>query len=149
MSLAEDPSRCMKARYKAIEKDLNPREGLKTKTRQTSLSFSTLDESHPTYKPQGKWETLTTKHPSASSFFHSLQQTLMEQMLCTGRKRMDKSASSCESHILTRIKSIQCSNCLQRTYYVADTWVHMPKSIPELPLQKKLGIFLRKWPVLR
>ena len=70
-------------------------------------------------------------------------------MLCTGRKRMDKSASSCESHILTRIKSIQCSNCLQRTYYVADTWVHMPKSIPELPLQKKLGIFLRKWPVLR
>ena len=62
MSLAEDPSRCMKARYKAIEKDLNPKEGLKTKNRQTSLSFATLAESHATYKPQGKWETLTTKH---------------------------------------------------------------------------------------
>ena len=35
--LAEDPSRCMKAMYKAVEKHLNPREGLKQRSRQTFL----------------------------------------------------------------------------------------------------------------
>lgn len=143
MSLAEDPSRYMKARYKALEKDLNPREGLKTKNRQTSLSFSTLAESHTSYhKPQGN-ESLTASmscefilsFPAINAYRANVICRMLQHWGWTA-KRMDKCFLLWEPHP-HKLSQFSAATVWDPLLSSGRYLVHIPKSFLNFSFAKQ------------